>query len=97
MEVMSERHDRTAGRVSFGARGRPAGRKDGTVAVGTLAQALAILALDLIDVLEPADAAAAQERLANRLDAQGRTPGGSQTAALLGAVAVADALMQLET
>ncbi|MEH3118862.1 MAG: hypothetical protein PGN25_15055 [Methylorubrum populi] len=51
-----------------------------------LAEALAVMAVDLVGVLPGLDRDAVLERLANRLDAHGRTPGGTEAAALLGAV-----------
>lgn len=51
----------------------------------TLAKALAVFAVDLIEVLPVRDREAALERLANRLDDRGRGADGA-AAALLGAV-----------
>lgn len=51
-----------------------------------LAEALAILTVDLVGVLPGLDRDAVLERLANRLDVHGRRPGGSEAAAMLGAV-----------
>lgn len=51
-----------------------------------LAEALAILTVDLVGVLPILDRDAVLERLANRLDEHGRRPGGSDAAAMLGAV-----------
>ncbi|KQQ23711.1 hypothetical protein ASF53_05135 [Methylobacterium sp. Leaf123] len=51
-----------------------------------LAEALAILTVDLVGVLPILDRDAVLERLANRLDEHGRSPGGTEAAAILGAV-----------
>lgn len=59
-----------------------------------LAEVLAILASELVDVMPVADRGAARERLANRLDGLGRTPGGSEAAGMLGAVG--GAMMRME-
>jgi hypothetical protein len=85
----------SAGRRSLGGHGRSAGPdgRGGTVSAGAVAEVLAILVIDLVGVLPVDDLAATLERLANRLDEQSRTPGGRETAALLGGVA--EALMRL--
>ncbi len=51
-----------------------------------LAEALAILTVDLVGVLPGLDRDAVLERLANRLDEHGRKAGGTEAAWLLGAV-----------
>lgn len=51
-----------------------------------LAEVLAILAVDLVEAVGAPDVGFVLERLTNRLDGQGRTAGGSEAAALLGAV-----------
>jgi hypothetical protein len=51
-----------------------------------LGEALAIMMVDLVGVMPGLDRNAVLERLANRLDEHGRTPGGTDTAMLLGAV-----------
>ncbi|GAA0278533.1 hypothetical protein GCM10008965_52310 [Methylorubrum aminovorans] len=51
-----------------------------------LGEALAILMVDLVGVMPGLDRDAVLERLANRLDGHGRTPGGTNSAMLLGAV-----------
>jgi hypothetical protein len=101
MEVgQAHRHTVTgsACRRSLGGLKRSAG-PDGRerkveVSAQALAEALAILVVDLVGVLPAGDRTATLERLANKLDDQGRTPGGSEAAALLGAVG--HALMRLE-
>ncbi|GJD88214.1 hypothetical protein BHAOGJBA_1727 [Methylobacterium hispanicum] len=59
-----------------------------------LAEALAVLMVDLVGAIPLGDRCAVLERLANRLDDRGRVAGGSEAAVLLGALAVA--LMRLE-
>ncbi len=59
-----------------------------------LAEALAVLMVDLVGAMPLGDRCAVLERLANRLDDRGRVAGGSEAAALLGAVG--SALMRLE-
>lgn len=59
-----------------------------------LAEALAVLMVDLVGAVLATEREAALERLANRLDDRARTPGGTEAAALLGAVGAA--LMRLE-
>ncbi|MFY9292713.1 MAG: hypothetical protein WAP03_18765 [Methylorubrum rhodinum] len=51
-----------------------------------LGEALAVMVVDLVAVMPGLDRDAVLERLANRLDGHGRAPGGSEAAALLGAV-----------
>lgn len=51
-----------------------------------LADALAVLMLDLVHCLPVADRGGVMERLANRLDDRGRTAGGAEGAMLLGQV-----------
>ena len=97
MEVSDRhRHDDpgSAGRRRLGGPRRSAGPDGREVDAGTLAEVLAILAVDLVSVLPVDDRAGVLERLANRLDGQSRTPGGRETAAMLGRVA--EALMRLE-
>ena len=86
----------SAGRRRLGGHGRSAGPDgiEGMVSGKAVAETLAILMVDLIRVLPAQDRRGTLERLANRLDDQARTPGGGETAVLLGAVA--DALMRLE-
>ena len=87
---------RSAGRRRLGGHGWSAGpgERDGLVSARAVAEVLAILAVDLIGVLPVSNRTATLERLANRLDDQGRTPGGRETAGLL--AGVAGALMRLE-
>lgn len=87
----------SAGRRRLGGHGRSAGPDgiEGVVSGKAVAETLAILMVDLIRVLPAQDRHGTLERLANRVDDQARTPGGGETAGLLGAVA--EALMQLET
>lgn len=59
-----------------------------------LAEALAVLVSEMIDLMPGVDRDAARERIANRLDGFGRTPGGSEAAGLLRAVA--EVLMRME-
>ncbi|WP_156387582.1 hypothetical protein [Methylobacterium sp. Leaf399] len=59
-----------------------------------MAEALAVLMVDLIEVVPLDDRPAARERLSNRLDNQARRASGGPAAALLGAIAFA--LMRLE-
>lgn len=65
------------------------------LAPGRLAEALAVLMVDIVEVLAVSDRRAARERLANILFEQGLVPGGNEAAVLLGAVG--GALMRLET
>ncbi|MFC6388360.1 hypothetical protein ACFQDP_03160 [Methylorubrum zatmanii] len=58
-----------------------------------LGEALAIMMVDLVAVMPGLDRDEVLERLANRLDGHGRTPGGTESAALLGAIG--RALIQL--
>ncbi|CAO4179505.1 hypothetical protein EEDFHM_03532 [Methylorubrum populi] len=51
-----------------------------------LAEVLAILTVDLVGVLPILDRDAVLERLANRLDEHGRSPGGTAASIMLGAV-----------
>lgn len=51
-----------------------------------IADALAVLMVDIIAVLPAPDRMEVLERLANRLDDRGRTPNGTGAAALLGDV-----------
>jgi hypothetical protein len=59
-----------------------------------LAEAMAVILHDLVGALDVRDRSVVLERLANRLDDRGRTAGGTEAAALLGAVG--GALMRLE-
>ncbi|WP_156635491.1 hypothetical protein [Methylobacterium sp. Leaf123] len=63
-----------------------AGAVPGDLPPVRLAEALAILTVDLVGVLPILDRDAVLERLANRLDEHGRSPGGTEAAAILGAV-----------
>ncbi|GEP08575.1 hypothetical protein [Methylobacterium gnaphalii] len=99
MEVSEKDRDDvtgSAGRRSLGGLGWSAGPdgRVGHVSAKAVAETLAILMMDLVGVLPISDRTAVLERLTNRLDEQGRTPGGRETAALLGSVAVG--LMGLE-
>ncbi len=60
-----------------------------------LAEALAVLMVDLVGAMPLGDRCAVLERLANRLDDRGRVAGGSEAAVLLGAVA--SSLIRLES
>lgn len=59
-----------------------------------LADALAVLLVDVLAVLPGHKGLATRERLANRLFDRGVTPGGNEAAVLLGAVGAA--LMKME-
>lgn len=54
--------------------------------IATVADALAVMMVDLVSVLPGEAQRGTLERLANRLDDRGRTPNGSEAARLLGAV-----------
>lgn len=73
---------------------QPVPRAPAELTPDRLAEALAVLILDLVGSLPLADRSAVLERLANRLDDRGRIGGGSAAAGLLGAVGVA--LMRME-
>ncbi|XYD07448.1 hypothetical protein R1A27_20285 [Methylobacterium sp. NMS12] len=60
-----------------------------------LAEALAVIVVEVLGVLPSAHREAALIRIANRLDGFGRTPRGNEAAALLRAVA--EGLMRLES
>ncbi|WP_345819905.1 hypothetical protein ABC766_27115 [Methylobacterium fujisawaense] len=60
-----------------------------------LAEALAVIVVEVLGVLPSAHQEAALIRIANRLDGFGRAPWGNEVAALLRAVA--EALMRLES
>ncbi|KQP82882.1 hypothetical protein [Methylobacterium sp. Leaf117] len=51
-----------------------------------IAEALAVMMLDLVAVLDVGDRRSVMERLANRLDDRGRVPNGSDAAMLLGRI-----------
>lgn len=59
-----------------------------------LAEVLAILVTTVTEALSDRDRSRTLESIANRLDAYGRTPGGSESAQMLGAIS--GALMRLE-